>query len=451
MSMTTPSTVDPLSQSLEGLVRQGTLSPMQASELYSAAEARTPVGPIEPPPPSAGWPLYDRVRAGATALGGALALATVLLCADLTGGEFKGPSFTVMAVITVGLAVGAAAWYLLLAAVPHSRWTASVFAAFAIKSLGLTIIAPWSDKDALVYLVGFGMVALSAAGYWYLRGGAFAFSAFVGGFIVANQFANNVIGDNDGPLMYGVIMLLYGIVIAAAGWRFECRNITGLLGGAVALFGFFVVTYVGSFAAVVVKGVNQLTSNLGDQGAARVSGIADMNNDLRVSFILTLLICVALTALYAYSHNVGYLILAAIGATQILSVAVLALAREHPLRWGTILLAGLGGLIALAALIDQARRSGYRRPARPGTPAPVGPPPGQYGPPPGAPYGPPPGGSYGPPPDGPPPPAGPPPAGPPPAAPPPAGPPPAGPPPAGPSGPPPAAPPGAPPPAPPSS
>ncbi len=426
--MTTPSTVDPLSQSLEGLVRQGTLSPMQASELYSAAEARTPAGPIEPPPPSAGWPLYDRVRAGATALGGALALATVLLCADLSGGEFKGPSFSVMAVITVGLAVGAAAWYLLLSAVPHSRWTASVLAAFAIKSLGITIIAPWSDKDAVVYLVGFGMVALSAAGYWYLRGGAFAFSAFVGGFIVANQLATNVIGDNDGPLMYGVIMLLYGIVIVAGGWRFECRNITGLLGGAVALFGFFVVTYVGSFAAVVVQGVNQLTSNLGDQGAAGVTGVADMTNDLRVSFILTLLICVALTALYAYSHNVGYLILAAIGATQILSVAVLALAREHPLRWGTVLLAGLGGLIALAALIDQARRSGYRRTTRPGTPAPVGPPPpGQAGP-----YGPPP-------------------AGPPPAGPPPAGPPPAGPPPTGPSGPPPAAPPGAPPPAPPSS
>ncbi|HEU0289054.1 MAG TPA: hypothetical protein VFR22_18535 [Nocardioidaceae bacterium] len=394
---------------------------MQASELYSAAQARTPVGPIEPPPPSAGWPLYDRVRAGATALGGALALGTVLLCADLSGGEFKGPAFSVMAVITIGLAVGAAAWYVLLAAVPHSRWTASVLGAFAIKSLGFTLIAPWADKDAVVYLVGLGMVALSAAGYWYLRGGAFAFSAFLGGFIVATQFANTIIGDNDGPLLYGVVMMLFGIVIAAAGWRFECRNITGLLGGAVALFGFFVVTYVGAFAAVVVQGVNQITSSLGDGGPARVSGIADMNNDLRVSFILTLLICVALTALYAYTHNVGYLILAAIGATQILSVAVLALAREHPLRWGTVLLAGLGGLIALAALIDQARRSGYRRPTRPGSPAPAGPPP-PAGP---GPYG-------GPPSAGPPPPGGPLP-------------------PAGPSGPPPAAPPGERPPAPPSS
>ena len=425
MSMTTPHTADPLSQSLESLVRQGTLSPIQASELYSAAEARTPVGPIEPPPPSAGWPLYDRVRAGATALGGALALATVLLCADLSGGEFKGRAFSVMALITIGLAVGAAAWYVLLAAVPHSRWTASVLGAFAIKSLGFTLIAPWADKDAVVYLVGLGMVALSAAGYWYLRGGAFAFSAFLGGFIVANQFANNIIGDNDGPLLYGVVMMLFGILIAAAGWRYECRNITGLLGGAVALFGFFVVTYVGAFAAVVVQGVNQVTSSLGDGGPARVTGIADMNNDLRVSFILTLLICVALTALYAYTHNVGYLILAAVGATQILSVAVLALAREHPLRWGTVLLAGLGGLIALAALIDQARRSGYRRPTRPGSPAPVGPPP-----------------------PGPPPPAGPPPA----APPPPTGPPPGGAaPPAAPSGPPPAAPPGERPPAPPSS
>ena len=409
MSMTTPHTADPLSQSLESLVRQGTLNPMQASELYSAAQARTPVGPIEPPPPSAGWPLYDRVRAGATALGGALALGTVLLCADLSGGEFKGRAFSVMALITIGLAVGAAAWYVLLAAVPHSRWTASVLGAFAIKSLGFTLIAPWADKDAVVYLVGLGMVALSAAGYWYLRGGAFAFSAFLGGFIVANQFANNIIGDNDGPLLYGVVMMLFGIVIAAAGWRFECRNITGLLGGAVALFGFFVVTYVGAFAAVVVQGINQVTSSLGDGGPARVTGIADMNNDLRVSFILTLLICVALTALYAYTHNVGYLILAAVGATQILSVAVLALAREHPLRWGTVLLAGLGGLIALAALIDQARRSGYRRPTRPGSPAPVGPPlsgpPPDTGPP-GGPYGPPPPASP-PPPAGPPPPVGP--------------------------------------------
>jgi hypothetical protein len=406
MSTTSPGTFDPLAQSLDSLVRQGTLRPEQASELYSAAEARTPSGPIEPPPPSARWPFHDRIRAGATAFGGALALGTVLLASQLSGGEFKWSTFGVMGVITIGLAIGAAAWYVALAAVPHSRWTASVLAAFAIKSLGLTILAPWGDKDAVVYLVGLGMVALSAAGYWFLRGGAFAFSAFVGGFIVANQVAVSVIGDSDGPLMYGVIMMVYGIAIVAAGWRFECRNITGMLGAGVALFGFFVVTFIGAIAAVFVRLGNQLSSSLGE--TPPTGGLADMDTDLRVTFVLTLLICVALTALYAYTHYVGYLILAAIGSTQILSIAVGALAREHPLRWGTALLAGLGGLLALAALVDQARRSGFQLPGRsPGQPAP-------YGAPPGGPVGPP----Y----------AGPPPAGPPPAGPPYAGPPPAGPP-----------------------
>jgi hypothetical protein len=389
MSTTSPDTSDPLSQSLDSLVRQGALRPDQASALYYAAEARTPSGPIEPPPPSARWPFHDRIRVGATALGGALALATVVLAAALSDGEFKWSTFGVSGLITIGLAVGAAAWYFALAAVPHSRWTASVLAAFAIKSLGVTILAPWSDNDWVPYLVGLGMVAVSAAGYWYLRGGAFAFSAFVGGFIVANQLASNVIGDGDGPLMYGIIMMLYGIAIVAAGWRFECRDVTGLLGGGVALYGFFAVTYVGTVAAVAARLVNDLGSSLGSEAPPGPTGLADIETDLRVAFILTLLLCVALTALYAYTHHVGYLILAAIGASQILDIAILALAREHPLRWGTVLLAGLGGLLALAALVDQARRSGFQLPGRsPGGPAPVGAPPGgPVAPPPAGPGG----------------------------------------------------------------
>jgi hypothetical protein len=398
MSMTSPSTSDPLARSLDSLVRQGTLSPGQASELYSAAESRTPVGPVEPAPPSAGWPLYDRIRAGATAFGGALALATVLLASTLSDGEFKWSTFGIAGLITIGLSIGAAAWYFAFSAVAHSRWTASVLAAFAIKGAGVTLLAPWASKDAVPYLVGVGMVALSVAGYWYLRGGAFAFSAFVGGFIVANQFANNITGEGDGPLLYGIVMMFFGLVIAGAGWRFECRHITGMLGGGIALYGFFVVTYVGAFAALIVQFVNQLASGLGGD-TTQTSGLNDMDNDLRVAFILTLLICAALTALYAYTHNVGYLILAAIGATQILSIGTLALAREHPLRWGTVLLAGLGGLIALAALIDQARRSGFDLPTRRGGQAPVGPPTGSAGPPPGSPV---PGGPTGPPPGRPP-------------------------------------------------
>ena len=399
MSTTSPVTFDPLAHSLDSLVRQGALTPDQATELYSAAEARTPSGPVEPPPPSARWPFRDRIRVGATALGGALALAAVLLAAALSDGEFKWSTFGVGGLITIGLAVGAAAWYFVMAAVPHSRWTASVLAAFAIKSLGITILAPWSDKDWVPYVVGLGMVAVSAAGYWYLRGGAFAFSAFVGGFIVANQFAGNVIGDGDGPLMYGIIMMLYGIAIVAAGWRFECRDVTGLLGGGVALYGFFAVTYVGTVAAAFTRLSNDLGSSLGSEAPPGPSGLADIQTDLRVAFILTMLLCVALAGLYAYTHHVGYLILAAIGASQILDVALLALAREHPLRWGTVLLAGLGGLLALAALVDQLRRSGYQLPGRsPGQPAPFGAPPGgPVGP---APPGPP---APGPPPPGPPP------------------------------------------------
>jgi hypothetical protein len=377
MSTTSSVTFDPLAHSLDSLVRQGTLTPDQATELYSAADARTPSGPVEPPPPSARWPFHDRLRVGATALGGALALATVILAAALSDGEFKWSTFGVSGLITIGLAVGAAVWYSALAAVPPSRWTASVLAAFAIKSLGVTILAPWADKDWVPYLVGLGMMAVSAAGYWYLRGGAFAFSAFVGGFIVANQFAGNVIGDGDGPLMYGIIMMVYGIAIVAAGWRFECRDVTGLLGGGVALYGFFAVTYVGTVAAVFARLGNGLGSSLGSEAPPGPSGLADIETDLRGAFILTLLLCVALTALYAYTHHVGYLILAAIGASQILDVAILALAREHPLRWGTVLLAGLGGLLALAALVDQVRRSGYQLPGRsPGRPAPIGAPPG---------------------------------------------------------------------------
>jgi hypothetical protein len=314
-----------------------------------------------------------------------MAIAGLLLAAELTRGDFKWNTFLVMVGITVVLAIGSAVWYLGLAAVPHSRWTASVLGAFAVKGLGFTILAPWGDNDAVPYLVGLLMMALGGAGYWYLRGSAFAFAAFVGAFIFANKFADYIIGDNDGPLMYGLVMLVLGLAVTAAGWRYDCRDVTGLLGGGVALYGFLVVSTVGTLVTAFARGLNQVSSELGAGGAPSVEGVRDMDSDLTATFILTLLVCLALTALYAYTHQVGYLILAAIGAVQVLEVCLLGLATEHPLRWGTVFLCGIGGLLLVGAVVDQARRTGYVMPNRSGG-SPVS------GPPPGPPSGPPPAG-----------------------------------------------------------
>jgi hypothetical protein len=408
MSTTTPSASDPLAQSLDSLVRQGTLSPAQASELYAAGGSRVPRGPGDEPSPSAGWPLYDRLRAGATAFGAALAFAALLTAFVLSSNDaddFTWSTFIVTAGLTIALAVGAAAWYTALAAVPHSRWTASVLGAFAILGLGLTILGPWGDQDALLYLVGFGMAAAGAAGYWFLRGSAFTVAAFFGLFLVASQFWGNITGDGDGPLMYGVVMLLFGIVVAAAGWRFPCRNVTGMLGAGVALWGLFVVVYIGGFAFGLGSAFFQ-SSDLTGTGR---SPVLDFDDDIRVALILTLVLGAVLAAMYAYTHYVGYLVLSAIGLTLIPTFAILMLAMEHPLRWSTLLFGGIGGLVALAALVDQARRSGFTLPTRSGgsLARAGGPPPAAGGPAPGGPSGPPP----------PPPPAGPPPGGPPPAPP----------------------------------
>ena len=172
MSEPSSSSPDPLHQLLDALVRQGTLSPDQATQLYSAADARAAAGagPGQVPVPSAGWPLRDRLRAAASAIGGALGLAAVFVALQLSVGDFQWKTFLVMAGITVALAIGAAAWYFALSAAPHSRWVTSVLAAFAIKTLGLTILGPWGHKDAVPYLVGLLMIGLGAAGYWYLKG-----------------------------------------------------------------------------------------------------------------------------------------------------------------------------------------------------------------------------------------------------------------------------------------
>jgi hypothetical protein len=314
-----------------------------------------------------------------------MAFAGLVLAAQLSPADFKWKTFLVMAAITVVLAVGAAVWYVALAAVPHSRWTASVLGAFAVKGLGFTILAPWGDKDAVPYLVGLLMIGLGGAGYWYLRGSAFAFAAFVGAFIIANKFADDVIGDNDGPLMYGLVMLVLGVAVAAAGWRFECREVTGLIGAGVALYGFFAVSTVATFVVAIARGLGQVASDLGAGGPPSIEGVRDMDSDLTATFVLTLLLCLALTALYAYTHHVGYLILAALGAVQVLEVSLLGLAREHPLRWGTILLCGIGGLLLVGTVVDQVRRTGYAMPKRSGGSPASGPPPPPSGPPPSGP------------------------------------------------------------------
>ena len=185
-----------------------------------------------------------------------------------------------------------------------------------------------------------------------------------------------MINEGDGPLMYGLILMVYGLAVAATGWRFDCRHVTGMLGAAVALFGFYVVAGVGAVAAVARQLTAQVSAELrGTVEGPEPGGLVDVDNDLRVTFVLTLLICLGLAALYAYSHHVGYLVLAAIATVQILDVALLGVAREHPLRWGTLILGGIGGLLVLAALVDQARRTGFVLPNRFAFGGPAGPPP----------------------------------------------------------------------------
>lgn len=384
---------DPLFQSLDPLVHRGVLNQAQANEVYAAVSRDRAVPPgattdTDRPEP-AGWQL-PRLFAGLAVFGASILLAALSIAsfnaqggvagatADTSADDFTWKPFLIMAGITLLLGGLAVAAHLLLASRLHKRLVASVFVAFALIALVVTIGATW-EGDALVYLGGLLMLVGGVAGFWYFKGQVLVAVAVLGGLVLIAQLVSDTLDSFDGGsgtvLSTGMVFLAYGLVVAAAGWRFSCRTVAAMLGGGIALTAMWVTVVAIGFLAVAAV--------FSGPQASAPDGI---RTDIRIAMVLGLLVAVALVIAYVFTSYSGYLILAFVGAVTLPGTAVALTVSAHPLRW-SILFAVLGAVLAAApvAMLWRHQRgqatssSRDSQPSQPNGSTPQGPPPSYQG------------------------------------------------------------------------
>jgi len=410
---------DPMYEKVDSLVRDGTLTPAQADNVYQ--RVREPGGvtsAVASDRERRRWTLPRRAAGGAAMVGAGLLLGSLLVARFLADQEdFNWKAFVVVLVGALALtAVGAVA-ALRGHDADHRRWVASGLIATGIAAAALALAIVLRDQDWASYLTGGLMLVAGLAAYVWLRGAALTAVIILGGLLVVGQLISDVFGDDSDSLLWpGLALTVFGLVVMGVGWRLADRRVTGILGGIIALAGMLIVILGGLILTAAASFFGR------PPGASQtdVPGVGG-DGDTWTALIIGLLVCALLAVMYAYSDYVGYLVLAFSGATLLVFTALFALDTENRL-WFSVIVGAIGGLVVAGAVLREllsGRGGGGRRMAH--QPA-SGPAPdyatGQYGQPPhGQPtYGQPPYGQPPPPsqqqqqyPPQPPPPAGPPP------------------------------------------
>lgn len=348
---------DPLVDSLDPLVNRGTLSPEQANEVYRAVRngpSAPASGGDETTQTKTGWQ-RSRLLAGLSVFGATLLVAALSIAsinseqslAPLVGAEdaddgFNGKAFAVMLLITLFLAAAAVASHLLLRRRPSALLVTSVLAAFTLFALPTTLGATW-DGDGLVYLGGVLLLLGGAGGYWYLKGHVLVPVAVLGGAVLLAQLLSDTLDESEVSsgtfLTVGMLFLVYGLVVVAAGWRLSCRNLAAMLGGGIALAAMWLTVVAIGFAAVFFG----IEAEFADGDAP--PALDDARTDMRIAMVLGLLVALGLVLLYASTSYSGHLVLAFVGAVILPGTAVAMSRPDHPLRW-SILFAVLGAIAA---------------------------------------------------------------------------------------------------------
>ena len=341
--------------SLNGLVVDGTLTPHQADQVYRAVASTGPHASAAPGATDAGASGWNRQRLLA-ALGvlGAGLLATAYIVAASVDSEqdFGWKTTVLMAGVTVVLAAGAAVAYAQLRHRAWAPWLAGVLGALALAAFAFALVVLW-DPEGLIYLAGALMLLGGVAGFWSFGGQLFAVVAVVGGGVLLGQvFSDSLSGGGDGGsgdvLTVGLGFLLYGVAVAAAGWRFSCRRLLGVIGLGLAVVSMLVVIYLETvlFSLVVAFG----------DGPGRPDR-SSLHADIRTAMALGLGAAVLATLAHAWTAYSGFAVVAFSGAALLPVSAIAALNGQHPLRWA-ITFAVVGTVGVAAALLTQLDRNG---------------------------------------------------------------------------------------------
>jgi hypothetical protein len=318
----------------------------------------------------------------ALAAAGVVFGAFVVVAGLSSNAGFEWKTFLTMAALTICFAAGAAlSWLDTGRPVPASRLT-GLLGALAVASLGILVLSSW-DGSGWVYGGSLLMVAAGAASYWALRENLLTLPVVIGAVIFISKAYSDIAGDdNDGTgtiLVFGIVLVVLGAAIVAAGWPFGCRHLTGALGSIVAVGA---MVYVLLLIGVVNAFVRAFAGGVGAG-----SGFGHSDRDLWIALFIGIAVSLAVAGLGAVSGLDRYLVIAFTGATLCTLIGVVTATRQHPLRTAVIF-AVVAGLVVAAAVLGDRIYPTPRSSAQPVAPVPPPSAPGGSTPPPYAPSAP---------------------------------------------------------------
>lgn len=314
---------DPLFDALDPLVRAGTLRPDQATAVLHAV---TPVLAG-----TGAWSLRERTSAALAVLGAAMALGGVAVSvAAQSGFEWK-----LFLASVAGIAVIAGAAVAVRVLLPSSAavdWIGGVLTALAVLATGGLILRLGEDTAGTDYAAGVLMIVLGCLGYLVLRHSALTLPVIAGLLTLVMAVLLDVVDADPQPgdgtvLMIGLALAGVGVVVAVGGWFLPSRNVTAMIGGAIAVLSMLGTIY---FLALFLQ-----LSGIGG-GPRRLAGVSD---DIWTAMAVGLLACVGLASLHAATQYAGYAALAVLGVTALPVAAVAAAGSDHPARWSVALAA----------------------------------------------------------------------------------------------------------------
>lgn len=339
---------DPLFAALDPLVRAQTLTTDQANQVYRAV-AGIVSGPTSRSSarPSATW---SRPSVGTAfgVLGAGLLASAFLVSYGLALDDLSWKPFAGMIVPIAAFAMVVAVTEFAQSRDDQLAALAAVSGALAVTGTALTV-STGGDSGWLTYASALVLVAGGVVGYTRSWRDIFVVPAVAGGLLLVGKACAVLVDSGDAgesdALFYGVALLVYGVAVAASGWRFPCRQLAGVLGGSIA---------VGSMALVIIANGFTGAFSLSPSGDVHIS----YRSDTVIALVLGLVGCAALAAGYATRRDAGLLVVAGVGSALLPALAVPFLTQKHPLQLAAIFVAlGSGVLAAGVATARVSRRT----------------------------------------------------------------------------------------------
>lgn len=314
-----------------------------------------PIAPTTRPPagPTAPGRRLDPDRVAVSC--GVALLATAVVLSTFKSratGDIDWSNYAMGLISTVGLLGVAVAGWVLVRDRDRSNDLVAWPGAFGAVAAGLMIAVALDNSAATAYVVGLAVVALSVTGYFLVRRDAFVVTAIVGLFVVYVKLFDVIVNVGDGgdnlPTVISGALLVFTVLVTAAGWLLPSRVVSGVVVGVVAVLG-NVVLLAGLGLAVSFQ-----AAFFG--GSARPKRFDKYDNDVWFILVFALLLIVGWACCAYLTDHVGFRLLIVAMAVGVVPFATVVLAIQHP-TWWEVVLGVAGGLILVAVGLRALGRS----------------------------------------------------------------------------------------------